>query len=252
MQTMKPRARNTARYGYAAPLLLPPNLQTLGELTFSTADFGMLDAWLAEPGWPDRRMDVAMLEGYLAALITWPIELSPGAWLPPIWGIRGWKVAAKIAVPESYDRFIALVMGMFQELERRLSASSPVRTFVLGCDAPYNSGRYFAGAAWATGFMTALHDNSAGLGSRPSAVRSAVEDIAHYAPLRSLKPNELPAVAAALSVAVTTIMSARPVRGPTAKVPLNKATLLGAAANIAAKRHIVDVKEFGAPNRSTL
>jgi yecA family protein len=233
---MKPKARRTARYGYAEPLLLPPNLHTLGTLPFSVEDFGTLDGWLAEPGWPDNHMDVAMLEGYLAALLVWPIELAPGAWLPPIWGIRGWKVAAKIAALESYNRFIALVMGLFQELERRLCASPPVRTFALGRDAPHTSGRYFAGAAWATGFMTALHENSAGLGSRSTAVRSAVEDIARYASLRSRPASELPAAAKALSAAAMIIMAERPTRGLVVSVPLNKATLLGSTPNLATTR----------------
>jgi yecA family protein len=209
-KSMKPKARYTARYGNQAPLLLPPNLQTAGVLPFSMEDFSRLDAWLAEPGWPDNHMDVAMLEGYLAALLTWPIELAPGAWLPTIWGIRGWKVAAKIAEAESYNRFITLVLGLLQELERRFAASPPARTFVLGAIAPYKSGRYFAGAAWATGYITALHENSAGLGSRSAAVRSAVQDIAKYASLRSLEPSALPAAATALSAATMIIMSERP------------------------------------------
>jgi yecA family protein len=240
-KTIKPKARHTARYGYAAPLLLPPNLRVVAGLPFSLEDFSALDAWLAEPGWPDNHMDVATLEGYLAALLTWPIELAPGAWLPPIWGIRGWKVAAKIAAPETYDRFIALVIGLFQELERRLVASPPTRTFVLGRDAPNKSGRYFAGAAWATGFMTALHENSAGLGSRSSAVRSAVEDIARYASLRSLEPSALPAAATALSVAVMIIMSERPTRGSVTAAPKNKARLLETTAKIAAKRELESI-----------
>jgi yecA family protein len=233
---MKPKARLSARYGYAAPQFLPPNLNTVGPLLFIDHDFATLDAWLAEDGWPDEHMDIAMLEGYLVALIIWPIELAPGAWLPRIWGIRGWKVAAKIATPETYSRFIALVMGLFQELEHRLVSSPPARTFVLGCDAPFVSGRYFAGAAWATGFMMALHENSTGLGSRSPAVRSAVENIAHYAPARSTAPGALTSVATALSVAVMIIMSERPVRGPVAPLPLKKAASLRTAEKQAAKQ----------------
>jgi yecA family protein len=232
---MKPKARHSTRYGYEAPLMLPPNLMTVGPLVFEAAQYNALDAWLAEPGWPDGHMDIAMLEGYLVGLLVWPIELAPGAWLPRIWGIRGWKVAAKIATPDDYHRFITLVIGLYQELERRLAISPPARTFVLGAPQPYLSGRYFAGAAWATGFMTALHENSAGLSSRSSAVGSAVEQIAHYAPLRSTKPSVLPAVATVLSLAVMSIMSERPARGPGAfaslkksqtPVPLRVATLL--------------------------
>jgi hypothetical protein len=105
---------------------------------------------------------------------------------------------------------------------RLICNSSPARTFVLGCDAPNKSAHYFEGAAWATGFMTALHENSSGLGSRSSAVRSAVEDIAGYASLRSLEPGALPAAATALSVAVMIIMSERPTRGSVAAAPKNK------------------------------
>jgi yecA family protein len=223
---MKPKARHTARYGYAAPVLLPPTLHTVGPLSFSEQDFSALDAWLAETGWPEDHMDVAVLEGYLVAILVWPIELAPGAWLPAVWGIRGWKVAAKIATPDTYHRFVALVMGLFQELEHRLAASPPARTFVLGRDAPSVSGRYFAGAAWATGFMTALHENSAGLGSRSAAVRAAVAKIAHFASLRSTESSALPAVATALSDAVMVIMSERRSHGAGAFAFLNKAPLI--------------------------
>ena len=235
---MKPKARHGARYAYAPPLFLPPNLHTMDPLPFTHEDFAALDAWLAEADWPADHMDVAMLEGYLVALLVWPIELAPGAWLPRIWGICGWKVAAKIALPSSYNRFIALVIGLFQELERRLSSSPPARTFSLGCDAPYLSGRYFAGAAWATGFMTALHENSTGLGSRSSAARSAVEDIARYAPLRSTKANALPAAATVLSLAVTVIMSERLAQGPIATVPSHRERLLRPAVKPVAKRKL--------------
>jgi len=146
---MKRKVRRKLRFGHAEPIvLLPPNLQVLGELPFTTQGFGRLEAWLAETGWPAGRMDIAMLEGYLVALLVWPIDLSPGAWLPPIWGVRGWKIAAKIASPETYAKFLALVIGFLQELERRLNASPRRLTFVLAHDAPYVSGRNFAGSTW--------------------------------------------------------------------------------------------------------
>jgi yecA family protein len=224
--TMKRKSHRKLLNGYAEPVvLLPPNLQTMGPVPFTARDFAKLDAWLAEEGWPGERMDAAMLEGYLVALLAWPIELPPGAWLPSVWGIRGWKVAAKIATPETYANFLALVIGLFQELERRLTTSPPARTFVLGGDAPYVSGRYFAGAAWATGFMTALHQNSTGLRSRSASVVAAVEDIAHFAALRSTESNELPAVATALSVAVMTIVAERASRRPLGRTVLNDPAL---------------------------
>ncbi len=212
---MTRKSRRKFRHGYEEPLvLLPPNLLALGALPFTAQDFERLDAWLAETGWPTERMDVAMLEGYLIALLVWPIGLSPGAWLPPIWGVRGWKVPEKIASPAAYETFLALVVGFLQELERRLLTSPRPGTFALVDDAPYMSGRYFAGAAWATGFMMALEQNSTGLRSRSAAARSAVECIAHYASLRSTQSGAIPLVATALSAAVSTLIAERPSRGP--------------------------------------
>ena len=210
---MTSKARYAARYARPAPaVLMPPNLQEMGSLAFTASSFAELDAWLAEEGWPAEHMDAAMLEGYLVALLVWPIELAAGAWLPAIWGIRGWKVAAKIATSESYRRFLALVIGYLQDLERRLTASPPLRPFVLAHRGPILSARYFAGSAWATGFMVALRDNSAGLSSRSASARWAVEGIARFASLRSTKSIEMASVSAELSAWVTRLMEERPLR----------------------------------------
>jgi yecA family protein len=212
--TMKPTAHRTSRHRHAAPVvLMPPDLQMMGSLPFAASDFTALDTWLAEEGWPPGRMDIATLEGYLVALLVWPIALSAGAWLPLIWGIRGWKVAAKIATPATYDRFVLLLVGFLQDLERRLTTCPRRRTFVLEHDSLTLSARYFAGSAWATGFMTALHENSTGLGSRSVASRSAVERIARYASLRSTQSSALVTVAADLSAQVAILMEERPSRG---------------------------------------
>jgi yecA family protein len=210
---MKPKARYTARYGQTVPQLLPPDLQSLGSIAFTLLDFKALDAWLAEEGWPAEHMDAAMLEGYLVALLAWPIQLSPGAWLPAIWGIRGWKVAAKIATKESYDRFLALVFGLLQELERRLTATPRALTFVLKNDCALLSTRYFAGAAWATGFISALEFNASGFGSRSVLSRTALENIIAIASLRSKESSAMSSVTADLRAAVSTLMDERPARG---------------------------------------
>ena len=210
---MKPKARYTARYGQTVPQLLPPDLKSLGSIAFTPHDFKALDAWLAEEGWPADRMDAATLEGYLVALLVWPIQLSPGAWLPAIWGIRGWKVAAKIATRESYDRFLALVIGLLQELESRLADAPRGLTFVLKNDTALLSPRYFAGAAWATGFITALEFNEGGFGSRSPMSRAALENIIAIASSRSKEARDMNIVTAELRAAVSTLLDERPARG---------------------------------------
>ena len=215
---MRITVRANARYSRARTLL-PPNLRAMESIPFTAAEFASLDAWLAEDGWPDERMDIATLEGYLVALLVWPIEIAEGAWLPSIWGVRGWKVAAKIDSAEIYDRFIALVTGLLQELERRLAISPSRRTFVLAHDAKIISAPYFAAAAWSTGFMTALYQYAAGLQSRSIASRSAVESIASYASLRSQPPSATPAAAGALSAAIAILVEERVSRGPLGPLP---------------------------------
>jgi yecA family protein len=210
---MKPKARYTAKYGQTVPRLLPPDLKSLGSIAFTPFEFKALDAWLAEDGWPAEHMDAAMLEGYLVALLVWPIQLSPGAWLPAIWGIRGWKVAAKIATRESYDRFLALVIGLMQELERRLTATPRAPTFVLRDDCALLSTRYFAAAAWSTGFISALEFNANGLGSRSPLSRTALENIAAIASLRSKESSVMKRVTAELRASVGTLIDERPARG---------------------------------------
>jgi yecA family protein len=210
---MKPKARYTARYGQTVPQLLPPDLKSLGSIAFTPHDFKALDSWLAEEGWPADRMDAAMLEGYLVALLVWPIQLSPGAWLPAIWGIRGWKVAAKIATQESYDRFLALVIGLLQELECRLAAAPRGLTFVLKNDCALLSPRYFAAAAWATGFICALEFNEGGLGSRSALSRAALENIVAIASLRSKESSAMSIATTELRASVGTLLDERPARG---------------------------------------
>ena len=223
---MTSKARYTSPYARAAPaVLMPPNLQNMGSLPFTAQSFAELDAWLAEEGWPTEHMDAAMLEGYLVALLVWPIEVSAGAWLPPIWGIRGWKVAAKIATTEAYNRFLRLVIGFLQDLEHRLTASPRLRPFVLEHGAPISSAHYFAGSAWATGFMIALHENSAGLRSRSAPARSAVEGIARFASLRSTKSSAMASVSADLNAGISMLMDERPSRGALGPLPLSLSAL---------------------------
>jgi hypothetical protein len=105
--------------------LQPPNLSALGGPNFTLQDREVLSTWLAQDGWPRGTIDIVMLEGYLVALLAWPVRVHPGAWLPPIWGETGWKVPAKISSQGDYDRFIALVLGFLADLDRGLSARPP-------------------------------------------------------------------------------------------------------------------------------
>lgn len=189
---------------------MPPNLSTFAAVPFGDPQRSRLSAWLSEAGWPRDHMEIAELEGYLVALISWPVGISSGAWLPPVWGERGWKVPAKISGQSKYEEFIALIVGFMQDLDRKLSRqpsrfeSSVLRSL---------RGRELADAlhAWGRGFMTALTMGSQGLKSRGDGARAAVHTI--VARTTSSLPV-LPDAVDGVERALLSLMEQRASRGP--------------------------------------
>jgi yecA family protein len=143
---------------------MPPDLRTVGAAPFGDQQRARLVAWLREAAWPRGHMEIAELEGFLVALLVWPVGISPGAWLPPIWGGRGWRVPAKIAARSQYEEFVALVVGFMQDLDRRLCQAPRLETSVL--EGLNDGARVDALHDWGRGFMTALTLGSQGLKGR--------------------------------------------------------------------------------------
>lgn len=157
--------------------LRPPDLHTFGAATFGDQQRARLIAWLREGGWPRGHMNLAELEGYLVALIAWPVGISPGAWLPPIWGQRGWKVPTKIASQSQYGEFVALIVGFMRDLDRRLSRQ-PSRFESSVLRSLQDNARVEALHGWGKGFMTALTLGSQGLKGRSASAGAAIRVIA--------------------------------------------------------------------------
>jgi yecA family protein len=190
--------------------LMPPDMRALAAAPFGERERARLAAWLREAGWPREHMEIATLEGYLVALVSWPVGISAGAWLPPIWGERGWKVPTKIAVRSRYDEFVALIAGFMRELDHDLSRpASRFESSVLRGLA--NRARSEGLHGWGKGFMTALTLGSQGLTSRNASAGAAVRVIAgSTAASASFGPRAVDDVA----TAVMTLIEQRPSRGP--------------------------------------
>jgi yecA family protein len=156
---------------------MPPDLRTFGVAPFGDQQRARLTAWLSEAAWPREHMNIAELEGYLVALIVWPVGISAGAWLPPIWGERGWKVPGKLAGRTQYDEFVALIIGFMRDLDRRLSLR-PAGFESSALDVPVGPARNGALHAWGKGFMTALTLGSQGFQSRSASAGAAVRVVA--------------------------------------------------------------------------
>jgi yecA family protein len=156
---------------------MPPVLRTMGALPFGDPQRSRLGAWLQETAWPRGHMNMAELEGYLVGLIAWPVSISSGAWLPLIWGERGWKVPPGISSRPNFDEFVALIIGFLQALDRELSRQpsrfeSSVLRGLRGRDQIEGFHR------WGRGFMTALALGSQGLKGRSVSAGAAVRAIA--------------------------------------------------------------------------
>jgi len=197
----------------AAAVLQPPKLGTLGALTFTSDDREALGTWLAQAGWPRGGMDMVMLEGYLVGLLAWPVRVQPGAWLPPIWGQTGWKLPPQIESQSTYRRFIELVVGFLEDLDRQL-CERPAQ-FVPALPAPdpdLRPGIAPAQSSWAQGFLKALQFSAEGLGTRSNSARSAVTHIARCA--SSVASPNRSQVQEEIASAVLTLAAERASRGP--------------------------------------
>jgi yecA family protein len=203
--------RAVAKRQAEAEIVLPPNLRSLGELSFTPQDQETLRAYLNEGGWPREAMDFHTLEGYLVALLVLPVELPPGAWLPMIWGERGWKIPAKLAGPQLVDKFVLLVSGFLQELDRRLSIYPVPYEPAIAAPVAKKPGERPDSCTWASGFLDALqqHTHAQGLKYRSEAVKAAAMAIARCA---SLPPG--PGTSAELGRAVNVFVMERGSRGP--------------------------------------
>ena len=191
------------------PIVLPPDLRKLGTLPFGPDERRELETWLGQAGWSRETMDSESLEGYLVALLIWPVDLPSGAWLPLIWGERGWKHPPKLTAPRDFERFVTLVCGLLQDLDRRLSDGTWLFIPALRLSAPRQRWRSQTPCRWASGFASALQQHAFGLKYRSMPARSAAEIMVRWS---TLAPTTQTAVE--LSRAVRTLVMERPTRGP--------------------------------------
>jgi yecA family protein len=203
--------RAVGRRETEAATVLPPNLRTLGALSFTQNERAALQEWLGEAGWPPGALNIHTLEGYLVALLVWPVELPPGAWLPPIWGERGWKVPAKLAGPFLLEKFVALISAFLQELDNGLYTNPVPYAPVIAAPAAKRRGERPEGCSWAIGFLSALelHAHAQGLKYRSEAVKASAMAIARCASMPPCADTS-----ADLARAVYALAAERTSRGP--------------------------------------
>lgn len=163
------------------PTLLPPKLSEFTHQAFTTNHHQSLAHWLADPAWPRETLSIYGLEGYLTALLVWPIGLQPGAWLPPIWNEEGWRVRPPIDAAPAYREFIELVLAFLRDIDDGLLRSPAIfepRLHPLGRTDLDQRGR---SAHWARGFGRGLRQAPQARDTPALEARDAVRTIATYA-----------------------------------------------------------------------
>jgi len=188
---------------------MPPNVSAIGKVPFGEVQRARLAAWLREAGWPRGHMDIVELEGFLVALIVWPVAISTGAWLPPIWGGRGWRVPKKIAGRLQYDDFVSLIVAYMRDLDLRLSQPSGFELSAL--HGMKDGDRSDALHRWGRGFIRALTLGSQGLQCRNVLAGDAVRVIAART---SASAPFGPDVDEEIASAVGALTAQRATRGP--------------------------------------
>jgi len=80
----------------------------------SNAEFDELDAFLMADGRPEAIMDIAMLDGFVTALLIGPNTIQPGQWLPLVWGETP-DDPMGFESPEQMQRIVGLIMRLYND-----------------------------------------------------------------------------------------------------------------------------------------
>lgn len=209
-----------------APILLPPKLSQFGHEIFSANELETLALWLQEPTWPRGSLNIYSLEGYLTALLVWPVALQPGAWLSPIWSETSWRVRSPIDNEQQYSKFMELVVGFLRCIDRGL-LQAPAQ-FEPGVHLAFGhrdltlNGRL---QHWAQGFGRGLMRGSLTRVAASPEDRDAVRMIAALTtdPLCS-SDSDMHRVEIDLTSAVLALAKTRASRGPLGALPKKAAT----------------------------
>lgn len=202
-------------------VLLPPRLSELGHQPFTSIERESLARLMREPTWPRGTLNIYGLEGYLTALLVWPVALLPGAWLPPIWNEGSWRVRPPIDTADRYGEFLELVVGFLRTIDQGLLQSPPIFDHCLHMKGdPDHLDLNGHAHSWAEGFGRGLRQSAQARVSPDPGTREAVRLIASFAIRQSgVLPDSTQRAGMVLTEAVLALASTRVSRGPLGALP---------------------------------
>lgn len=203
------------------PLLLPPKLSELGHRPFTSVEWEALATLLREPSWPRGTLSIYGLEGYLTALLVWPVVSQPGAWLPPIWNGESWRVRPPIDTVDRYGEFLELVAGFLRTIDSGLLQTPPRFDPCLHRKGARDlSDLTVRAQSWAEGFGRGLRQSVQSRGSPDHGTSEAVRHIGAFAAGESRRTSgSAQRAGTVLTDAVLALASTRISRGPLGALP---------------------------------
>jgi uncharacterized protein len=122
----------------------------------SPEEFDELDEFLISDVTSDETLTIMGLDGYLTAMAIGPTTVSPGYWLPGVWGPSADDTPAFESAPHA-QHILGLILrhmnGIIADLEHDPDGFEPVFGVIRLDD---NDREYLDGEAWAMGFMQGL------------------------------------------------------------------------------------------------
>ena len=88
-----------------------PLTEPLGE-----GEFGELDELLLSDDLPDGCMDVVTLEGFLTAMATGPVTVTPEHWLPRVFGSDAEDPMPELPSVKIFKRVVNLIMRLYNSV----------------------------------------------------------------------------------------------------------------------------------------
>jgi uncharacterized protein len=160
-----PVYQTTARQGVKANAkTAPTDLRTITQMSkslpmspdpLSEAELDKLDDFLMEKSGLENAMDIAMLDGYLTAVVVGPRTLLPNQWLPFVWDMERGEAMPKFKNPAEAQRVFMWLIRHMNSIARTLS-KTPEDYEPLLMENPNHGDPIPIIDEWCLGFMTGV------------------------------------------------------------------------------------------------
>ena len=117
-----------------------------------------LESFLASDAVPEDCMDLEMLDGFLAAIVSGPESIQPSEWLPQVWSDGGRSATPAYGNSGDAQRIMALILRHMVGIQRTL-AESPTRfkpLLYLPEEKKSDDRQPPEGTAWCEGYMAGV------------------------------------------------------------------------------------------------